>query len=29
MMKKWEELPEFMKIPEVRPYWETLNKKKG
>ncbi|MBQ5961149.1 MAG: sugar transferase [Firmicutes bacterium] len=28
-MKKWEELPEFMKIPEVRPYWETLNKKKG
>ncbi len=29
MIKQWEELPEFMRIPEVRPYWETLNKKKG
>ena len=28
-LKKWEELPEFMKTPEVRPYWEILNKKKG
>lgn len=28
-LKKWEELPEFMRTPEVRPYWEILNKKKG
>lgn len=28
-LKKWEDLPEFMKIPEVRPYWEILNKKRG
>lgn len=28
-LKKWEELPEFMKTPEVRPYWEILNKKRG
>ena len=24
MIKKWEDLPEFMKTPEVRPYWEVL-----
>ena len=24
----WEELPEFMRTPEVRPYWEKLNKKR-
>lgn len=29
MLKKWEELPEFMRTPEVRPYWEILNKKRG
>lgn len=29
MLKKWEELPEFMRIPEVRPYWEILNNKRG
>ena len=29
MLKRWEDLPDFMKIPEVRPYWETLNKKRG
>ena len=29
MLKKWEDLPEFMKTPEVRPYWEGLNKKRG
>ena len=29
MLKKWEDLPEFMKVPEVRPYWEALNKKRG
>ena len=27
-MKKWEDLPDFMKVPEVRPYWEILNKKR-
>lgn len=26
MLKQWEELPDFMKIPEVQPYWEILNK---
>lgn len=25
--KNWNELPEFMKTPEVRPYWEILYKK--
>lgn len=29
MLKQWEELPDFMKIPEVRPYWEVLNKRRG
>lgn len=29
MLKKWEDLPEFMRVPEVRPYWEALNKKRG
>lgn len=29
VLRKWEELPEFMKTPEVRPYWESLNKKRG
>lgn len=29
IVRKWEELPEFMRIPEVRPYWEILYKKKG
>ena len=29
MMRKWEALPEFMKTPEVRPYWEILYKKRG
>ena len=28
-LKKWEDLPEFMRIPEVRPYWEILSKKRG
>lgn len=28
-LKKWDELPTFMKIPEVRPYWDELNRKKG
>ncbi len=29
MLKQWEELPEFMRTEEVRPYWEALNKKRG
>lgn len=27
MLKKWEDLPDFMRIPEVRPYWEILKRK--
>ena len=29
MLKKWEDLPTFMRLNEVRPYWEALNKKRG
>lgn len=29
MLRKWEELPAFMQTPEVRPYWESLNRKRG
>lgn len=29
MLRKWEDLPDFMKIPEVHPYWDNLNKKRG
>ena len=29
MLRKWEDLPESMRIPEVRPYWEALNKKRA
>ena len=29
MLRKWEDLPEFMKTPDVRPYWEVLWKKRG
>ena len=28
-LRDWDNLPEFMKTPEVRPYWEILNKKRG
>ena len=28
LLRKWEDLPEFMQTPEVRPYWEILNKKR-
>jgi len=28
MLKEWNKLPEFMRTPEVRPYWEALNKKR-
>ena len=27
-LKKWEDLPEFMKVDEVRPYYEALKKKR-
>ena len=29
MLKKWEDLPDYMRVDEVRPYWEVLNKKCG
>lgn len=29
MWKKWEDLPDFMRTPEVRPYYDILNKKRG
>lgn len=29
MLKRWDELPKYMRIPEVRPYWEILNKRRG
>ena len=28
VLRRWEELPKFMQTPEVRPYWEILNKKR-
>lgn len=28
MLKRWDDLPDFMRTPEVRPYWEILNKKR-
>ena len=29
MIKKWDDLPAFMRTPEVKPYWEVLNRKRG
>lgn len=29
MLKRWKDLPDFMKTKEVRPYWEILNRKRG
>ena len=29
MLRKWEDLSDFMRVPEVRPYWDILNKKRG
>lgn len=29
MLKKWDDLPDFLRVPEVRPYWESLDKKRG
>ena len=28
-MKTWDQLPDFMRIPEVRPYWEILYRQRG
>lgn len=27
-LKRWEDLPDFMRIPEVKPYYDILNKKR-
>ncbi len=29
MLRRWEDLPDFMRIDEVRPYWQILDRKKG
>lgn len=29
MWKKWEDLPEFLQLEEVRPYYDALNRKRG
>ena len=29
MLKRWEDLPDFMRIDEVRPYYEVLKKRRG
>lgn len=29
MLKRWEDLPDFMRVDEVRPYWEVLDKRRG
>jgi len=29
VLKKWDHLPEFMRTPEVKPYWDVLNRKRG
>ena len=29
MLKRWDDLPGFMRTTEVRPYWELLNQKRG
>lgn len=29
MLRRWEDLRDFMRVDEVRPYWEILNKKRG
>ena len=28
MLRKWEDLPSDMQVPEVRPYWEALDRKR-
>lgn len=27
-LRKWEDLPDFMRVPEVRPYWEILYRRR-
>lgn len=29
MLRRWEDLPAFLKCDEVKPYWEVLRKKRG
>ena len=29
MLKRWEDLPDFMRVDEIRLYWEILNKRRG
>ena len=29
MLKKWDDLPNFMKSPEVKHYWEILSKRRA
>lgn len=29
MLRKWEDLPDSIRVPEVKPYWDILNKKRG
>ncbi len=29
MLKRWDDLPDFMRVDEVKPYWDILNKKRG
>ena len=29
MLRRWDDLPDFMRVDEVRPYWEILNRKRG
>lgn len=29
MLKRWDDLPDFMRVDEVRPYWEILSRKRG
>ena len=29
MLRNWNDLPDFMKTPEVRPYWEILDNRQG
>lgn len=26
-LRKWEDIPDFMRVPEVKPYWESLHRK--
>ena len=28
-LRRWEDLPDFMRVEEVRPYWEILDKRRG